>query len=91
MQAKEFVTILATMPKKENYQGIYIEDAFVTAIKIDQKGDFVFIAEKNKAPLTIKDLLIALMTNKSRELYYWQDNHKQKIYGIKEKDAKIIL
>ncbi|BCA86003.1 hypothetical protein EsVE80_15260 [Enterococcus saigonensis] len=91
MQAKEFVTILATMPKKEVYQGLYINEAAVTTLKVDQAGDFVFIAEKNKAPLPIKDLLIALMTNKSRELYYWQDNDKQKIYGIKEKEAKIIL
>ncbi|MGV3084491.1 hypothetical protein [Enterococcus dispar] len=91
MQAKELVTILATIPPQVYYTGLFLDNQPVTNLKVDAVGHFVFIAEKEQPPLSLKDTLVLLMTNKSRELYYWKNGKKQPVYGIKENGEKIIL
>lgn len=91
MQAKELVTILATMPQKKEHYQLYLGEQPVTNLKIDAADDFVFSAENRQPALTLQTILVLLMTNRSRELYYLKDNQKRKVYGIKEKDKKIIL
>ncbi|WP_122645162.1 hypothetical protein [Enterococcus mediterraneensis] len=94
MRASELLTTLSIIPQDQAYIGIYFQKSQLipfTTIKADQDGNLILYAEHEKAPLTIKELLLTLMKNKGRQMLYWNGETTKKIYGIKESQRKIIV
>ena len=89
--SKRISHYLGYYPPASTLYWSFLDNQPVTNLKVDAVGHFIFIAEKEQPPLSLKDTLVLLMTNKSRELYYWKNGKKQPVYGIKENGEKIIL
>lgn len=95
MQAKELLTALTISPTEEGYQEIVFQKGAqqipFTTLEIDDHGDLILFHEAKKTPLSMRELLTKLMTNRSRRIRYWDGQERRPIYGFKEEKQRIIL
>lgn len=95
MQAKDLLTAITISPAGTEYQVIAYQQNKrtipFTSLETDAHGDLILFTEANKQPLPMKELLTKLMTNRSRQLRYWDGQERRPIYGFKEEKNQLII
>ncbi|MGX7196148.1 hypothetical protein [Enterococcus olivae] len=95
MRAAELLTALTYSTFDIPYSGVYLErwgrPCPFTMITTDNQGNLFLYYEKNLPSLSIKQLLLVLMLNKSHTLYYWNGKEFVLLFGYKEIQGRILL
>ncbi|ASZ07226.1 hypothetical protein [Enterococcus thailandicus] len=95
MRAADLLTILTNPPQSKEYQGIFLmtknHKRPVTTIEITQKNEVILHFNQQKNVLTMKEILVGLMMNREKNIYYQVDNEIMSLYGVKETGTELII
>ncbi|WP_430609071.1 hypothetical protein [Enterococcus sp. DIV0876] len=95
MRAQDLLTALSNGIDPEKLSGIYLQyqENLVpfTTIAVDSHNQLILFFEPNKSALSLKEVYTQLMLHKNLTLRYWDGEQRQKVYGFREQDGKIIF
>lgn len=95
MRAADMLTALTIDVYQEGFSGIYYTDnkrlVFYTGIFINTDNELVLYREKNKPPLSMKELFTTLLENRTLALRAMNGSVLSQVYGLKIENRKIIL
>lgn len=95
MRAADLLTILTNPPQSKEYQGIFLliknQKRPVTAIETTQKNELILHFNQQKNVLTMKEVLVELMMNREKNIYYQLDAEIMPLYGVKETGTELII
>ncbi len=95
MRAADLLTVLSNPPTNKTYDSLKLKhnDQFypLTGIEMIEKGQCVFLFVSGQKPLSMKDLLVFLMKNREKEIFYQTEKEQLPLYGVKEVDHQLII
>ncbi|ASV95909.1 hypothetical protein [Enterococcus durans] len=95
MRAADLLTVLSNPPTKKTYESIELtadsRSYPLTGVEITETGQCNFLFTQGQKQLPMKELLVFLMKNREKEIFYQKDKEKLPLYGIKEKDQQLII
>lgn len=95
MRAADLLTVLSNPPKKQTYKSIQLtinsQSYPLTGVEITKTGQCNFLFIQGQRQLPMKELLVFLMKNREKEIFYQRDKEKLPLYGVKEKDQQLII
>lgn len=95
MRAADLLTILTNPPQNKEYQGIFLliknQKWPVTKIEVTPKNELVLHFNQPKNGLTMKEILVELMMNREKNIYYQLDAEIIPLYGIKETGTELMI
>ncbi|EOT34905.1 hypothetical protein [Enterococcus durans] len=95
MRAADLLTVLSNPPTKKPYESIELtadsRSYHLTGVEITETGQCNFLFTQGQKQLPMKELLVFLMKNREKEIFYQKDKEKLPLYGIKEKDQQLII
>ncbi|MGX7172863.1 hypothetical protein [Enterococcus ratti] len=88
MRAADLLTLMINSPTKVEYKRICLSNHEkvqpLTSIYLNEKNQCVFVFEQKEPPMSIKKLLLFLMKNREKDLFYQKEQQIHPLYGLKE-------
>lgn len=95
MKAADMITALTVDVFGESFTGIYYMNNSqlvpYTGIFINTTNDLILYREKNKPPLSMKELFATLLENRTLTLRAMNGSDLLEVYGLRIENRKIIL
>lgn len=95
MRAADLLTVLSNSPTQKAYENIELtvnnQSYFLTGVEITETGQCNFLFTQGQRQLPMKELLVFLMKNREKEIFYQVAEKKIPLYGIKEKGQQLII
>lgn len=95
MRAADMLTALTIDVYRENFTGIYYMSNSqlvpYTGIFINTNNELILYREKNKPPLSMKELFTNLLENRTLPLRSMNGSDLLEVYGLRIENRKIIL
>lgn len=95
MRAADLLTVLSNPPTQKAYENIELivnnQSYFLTSVEITETGQCNFLFTQGQRQLPMKKLLVFLMKNREKEIFYQVNEEKIPLYGIRDKGQHLII